>query len=395
MTSLIQSLRRRPAESSQRNGAPWPQLSLDSWASWFNFGGLSYPNVPTQTLGGNHEEIGGDFRGYIEGAYKSNGVVFACILSRLLVFSEARFQFRQTRNGRPGDLFGTPALKLLEHPWANATTGDLLTRMLQHADLAGNSYTARRSRDRLRQMRPDWVTIIMGSDTRPEADATVDDLDLEVLGYAYHPRGPQAGGQPEILLREEVAHFAPIPDPSANFRGMSWLTPVLREIMADSAATAHKLQFFENGATPNMIVTFDPKVTQGQADEVQAAIRERQAGIANAYETMVLGGGATATVVGADMRQIDFKVTQGHGETRVAAAAGVPPIIVGLSEGLEAATYANYSQAKPPVRGRHAAAAVAQRRRVARVDHRRPQRRGPLVRRPRHPVPAGRRQGRC
>jgi hypothetical protein len=32
--------------------------------------------------------------------------------------------------------------------------------------------------------------------------------------------------------------------------------------------------------------------------------------------------------------------------TRIAAAAGTPPIIVGLSEGLEAATYANYAQAR-------------------------------------------------
>src|SRR5206468_3219708 len=34
------------------------------------------------------------------------------------------------------------------------------------------------------------------------------------------------------------------------------------------------------------------------------------------------------------------------GETRIAAAAGVPPVIVGLSEGLQAATYSNYSQAR-------------------------------------------------
>jgi hypothetical protein len=39
-------------------------------------------------------------------------------------------------------------------------------------------------------------------------------------------------------------------------------------------------------------------------------------------------------------------VTQGHGETRICAAARIPPIIVGLSEGLEAATYSNYGQAR-------------------------------------------------
>jgi hypothetical protein len=50
--------------------------------------------------------------------------------------------------------------------------------------------------------------------------------------------------------------------------------------------------------------------------------------------------------VGANFQQMDFKVTQGAGETRIAAAAGVPPVIVGLSEGLAAATYSNYGQAR-------------------------------------------------
>src|SRR5205823_2138143 len=32
-----------------------------------------------------------------------------------------------------------------------------------------------------------------------------------------------------------------------RWRGMSWLTPVLREIQADTATTRHKQKFFENG----------------------------------------------------------------------------------------------------------------------------------------------------
>jgi hypothetical protein len=61
---------------------------------------------------------------------------------------------------------------------------------------------------------------------------------------------------------------------------------------------------------------------------------------------MYLGGGVTAQVVGANFQQMDFRETQGAGETRIAAAGGVPPIIVGLSEGLAAATYSNYGQAR-------------------------------------------------
>jgi hypothetical protein len=70
------------------------------------------------------------------------------------------------------------------------------------------------------------------------------------------------------------------------------------------------------------------------------------AGVSNAYKTLFLAGGADVRVVGADLKQMDFKVTQGAGETRICAAGGVPPIIVGLSEGLQSATYSNYGMAR-------------------------------------------------
>jgi hypothetical protein len=44
------------------------------------------------------------------------------------------------------------------------------------------------------------------------------------------------------------------------------------------------------------------------------------------------------TVIGADMRQLDFKNTQGTGETRICAAGGIHPAIVALSEGLQGAS---------------------------------------------------------
>jgi phage portal protein BeeE len=147
------------------------------------------------------------------------------------------------------------------------------------------------------------------------------------------------------FLPENVAHFAPIPDPEARFRGMSWLTPVIREIVADRAATDFKARFFENGATPNMVVKFDLDSVEKMRPWIDL-FRESHEGAVNAYKTLFIGAGTDATVVGANLQEMDFKMTQGAGETRIAAAAGVPPVIVGLSEGLQAATYSNYSQAR-------------------------------------------------
>jgi hypothetical protein len=311
----------------------FPSLSIDEWAAMFGPYGLDFAGgFPFyQTLAGDREVIDSNFEGYVNQIYRTNGIVFACMMVRLAIFTEARFQFRQLRNGRPGDLFGTSALSILEHPWPNGTTGDLLARAIQDADLAGNCFLVRRP-GRIKRLRPDWMTIILGSENDPSIDAW--DVDADVLGYLYHPGGLRAGREPQTFLANQIAHFAPIPDPLATYRGMSWLTPIIREVMADGAATTHKLKFFENGATPNMVVTLDPSISGEKFKDWVDLFDADHKGLVNAYKTIYLGAGAKAEVVGADLQQLDFKLTQGAGETRIAAAAGVHPVIVGLSEGL-------------------------------------------------------------
>jgi phage portal protein BeeE len=332
------SLRRRPAEL-ERDDAP--ALGFQDWvdlvAGAFSFNGVQYTFA-----GASQEEIGANFAGLARSSYQRNGVVFACMGVRMRLFSEARFQFRQRRQGRPGQTFGTPDLAILETPWPNGTTGDLLTKMIQHADIGGNAFVARR-RSMLKVLRPDWVDIIVGSDSVDDVASW--DVDSEVLGYVYYPGGKTSGRPKVFFLAEEVAHFAPIPDPLAEFRGMSWLTPIIREVMADKAATDHKLGYFERGGTPNMTVKFNTEDLEKWKGFIEK-FRESHEGAHNSYRTLFLNSAMDATVVGSDLKQLDFKVTQGAGETRIAAAAGVPPIIVGLSEGLEAATYSNYGQAR-------------------------------------------------
>lgn len=306
---------------------------------------LQFLNAPTS---GDKEEIDSGFVSMVQTAYKRNGILFALNLARMSVFSQASFMFqRELDNGRPGELFSTAALDLLRKPWLNGTTGDLLSRMIQDADLAGNAFIARRDRAgnrRLRRMRPDWVTILLGSEEGPAENPW--ELDADVLGYLYEPGGRLSTEGAHLLLPNEVAHFAPIPDPEAAHRGMSWISPVIRELEADNAATAHKLQFFKNGATPQVVVSLDREVKEDQFKKLVAVMEAKHKGLRNAYKTWYMGGGADVKVVGKDLKQLDFRAVQGAGETRLAAAAGVPPVIAGFSEGLQAATYSNYSQAR-------------------------------------------------
>lgn len=315
-------------------------MSLSGIIDLLSYAGTTYPLLH-QSLTTPKEEIGGDYAGLVQGAYKANPVVFACMESRREIFSEIRFQFRQMRNGRPGDLFGTAELGVLEVPWPNGTTGELLSRMIQDADLAGNAYFARVG-DQLQRLAPPWVRIMLASRSNPEHPAWA--ADCQIAGYAYYPGGPEHGEDPVFYLPEEVAHFKPIPDPEARFRGMSWLGVILREVMADQGATRHKQKFFENAATPNLVIKSD--LMGEKFETLKKIITEKHEGVDTAYKTLVLAGGADVVPVGANFQQIDFKAVQGAGETRIAAAARVPPIVVGLSEGLAAATYSNYGQAR-------------------------------------------------
>ncbi len=306
-----------------------------------------------------------DFDTYVNQAYKDNGIIFSCILARQLVFSEARFQYRQRIIGRPGKYFGGPLLSILEKPFGpGSSTGDLLMRMESDASLAGNAYfttvddrgrIGKAARNgpgvRMARLRPDWITIIIGvpGDARPRPNA----VEAKILAYHYGPPAwsrfsvRQVGDVDEevTLLPDEVVHYAPIPDPDARFRGMSWLTPVLREIESDKAATIHKRRFFKGGATPSASVSFDRDVSTERFKEFIQIFNEQHTGADNAYKPLFLVG-ADVKPLTFDMQQLDLKGIQGAMETRIAAAARVPAIIAGLSEGLQASTYSNYAQAR-------------------------------------------------
>lgn len=307
------------------------RMSHNDWAEkYFSFDGHQYFGY--QTTSSNTESIDNDFVGYVNGAYKSNGIVFACNVARMRVFSQARFIYQKMNDGRPGDLFHNEALAALDTPWPTGTTGDLLSRAIQDADLGGNHYALKESEKRIRRLRPDWVDVLL---TVPPDEAVKSDI----AGHIYKPGGTANPDLWEVYpidgSKGVIAHWAPTPDPDAQYRGMSWLTPVLREISADKAATVHKGKFFTNAATPNLAISLKETVTKEQFKEFMQVMNSSHVGAENAYKNLYLGGGADVTVVGANLKQLDFKVTQGAGETRIAAAARIHPVLVGLSEGMQ------------------------------------------------------------
>jgi phage portal protein BeeE len=341
----------RAARTQRRKSFAQPPF----WA----YDALTWPFLSTTSASGDKEKIEPDFEGYIQGAYKANGIVFAAIAARQRVYSQARFAWREFRRGVPGDLFSTPELDLLHYPWPNGTTGELLSRMEVTASLAGNYYATvaddqgrigraamgSESR-RIVHMRPDWTTIVIDAPSgNPNA------LDARVVGYLYEPP-PVGGGVPRApavtLLPSEVCHYSPIPDPAAKFRGMSWLTPILEEVRADKLSTVHKTRVFQNGAMPALAMVFDKEVEEEAFKRFVAMFKAEHQGVDKAGKTLFVAGGADPRPLSVDFRGLEFSTTQGAGEIRIAMAAGVPAAILQIAKGLEGSSLnaGNYTASK-------------------------------------------------
>jgi HK97 family phage portal protein len=312
-----------------------PNVSITDWAKMFKPGGqVAFGGSRYQAFQMAQASAAG-------GYYDCNSVVFAVTTNRILLFSEARFQFQRLRGGKPGDLFGTPALASLEEPWLGANTRDLLSQAELDVACHGNSYWVRDDNypEYFLRLDPANVYIITERSTDAVYGATVGD---RVSAYAYKT----ASGRAVIYEPQNVAHYKPHPSTSNRFLGTSWLAACISDIDADEAITQHKQSALGKGGSIPYVVTMSPDTDPEQFDEFVARFRESHEGAENSGKTLFLGGGADIKTVGQSFQELSMKAVQGQGETRIAAAAGIPPVIVGLSEGLAAATYSNYGQAR-------------------------------------------------
>lgn len=294
-----------------------------------NFAFLNYGSVSGRAV--NSEGPPVDFDLFAEKFYKSSAVVFAVAQTRSRPFSEITFKWRpMDAHNVAYSLFGTKELSILENPWPMASTRDLLVRALQDVDIAGNFFAVREmgadGKPRIRRLRPDWVDIILSADPRVATSA-------DVIGYQYYPGGGTAA--PEIYLPEEMCHWAPIPDPSAHYRGMTWLTPALNDVMVEKETNRHKVSFFKRGAILSTMIVFPPGMGSDEAQTYKDRFESKYGGMMNSGRPMYIGGGIDVKVLETDFSKLDMKSIVGMAETHIAIAAGTHATVVGLSEGME------------------------------------------------------------
>lgn len=262
------------------------------------------------------------------GANVSSSIVFAAEAVRMALFAEATLKF-QAKDDK--HLFGNTTLGKLEEPWPGGTTGDLLARMEQDAGLLGQAYVwDPPGEDRLVRLRPDWTTIVSELVTVPNGTDRPGYYRRKIGYWHEPPKTLVNDGKGFMVPADECVHWAPIPDPTADFRGMSWLTPAVRDVQGDNGLADYKIKYLQNAATPNLLIKYAQKLHPGTVDAIRERVTARYGGVDNAFRTLVLDQGADSTVVGNSLSQMDFSGVSAVGVERILADAMVPGVLVGL-----------------------------------------------------------------
>jgi hypothetical protein len=297
--------------------------------------------------GSKPDEVDTNFVHRIQRIHNRHGVIAAAVATRALLVSQVRFRWRRV----DGSLYGTRDLLPLERP-GSKTRPELLASMEIDVSYSGTAVVARRDGELFR-LSPDKVKFILASNSDPtwSGDVMIPPFDAKVMGVIYHPGVSQQtgeSGQVEVFGPGEFAVWTPEPDPVFFWRGTSWVTSVVREMLIDGQVTDHESKFFEKAATPGLVFMMDPSRSPEEIKAYSDVVNDKFAGVANSYRNMFLGGATDVKVVGSAMSDLGLTELQGTFENRVAVRSRIPAVVLGTKESLSGSSLnaGNYSAAR-------------------------------------------------
>jgi len=267
--------------------------------------------------------------------YRQNELVFACIQEYITSASEAVLQVgNYDEDGNLVPTTNQRALQLVAEPNAAMDTVAFLEAMHMQLLIGGNVYlfTPRSAIGTISGMywlRPDRIRIIPNQMTG------------EAAAYRY-----TLDGQPYIIPAEFIGHHKTT-DPLNDWYGLGNLQVLAKMVNLDTDATDFARSVFENKGVPAGFLKVARRLnTQDEADQIRRNWHARFAGKANWQRIGVLDEDATYQELAPKMGEMGMVELRNVTESRICAAFGVPPIIVGAKVGLDSATYSNYGQAK-------------------------------------------------
>lgn len=275
-----------------------------------------------------------NFRGFALEGMSKNEVVYACVRTNAVSFSEMPLRVWK-QNGQhklPDEMH--PIRQLFRRP--NPFIRDEVTlweTLSTSYDIAGEwfLFKARNPAGRTVEIWP----------LRADAMSYVGGMESPVKTWLYTPPG---GSKPIPMDPMDVMHCK-ISDPLDPVRGLPPLRAAARAVDSDNLATDFIAKFMANNGVPSGALILKREYD----DELQKRLMKqwslRHAGAKNAGRLMVLWNEADFKQFTVTPRNMEFPDLRAISETRICMVFGVAPIIINSWAGLQRSTYANFAEA--------------------------------------------------
>ncbi|MGL4640915.1 MAG: phage portal protein, partial [Shewanella sp.] len=266
---------------------------------------------------------------------KSSTWVYACVRRIYENAASVPFVLEQKRGNDFVKIGTHEIIDVLERPSKNYSMDYLTSMALAHLNLTGNALWHVISVGPEGKKRPYEFQILKPSETRVLPGTGIIGDANEKTKYEI----TRAGLTKQILESSEVIHWM-LPDPENLLWGLAPLQAAARVVDTDIAAQRWNKNVIDNRGVTDYAFVFKDSLTKPQFELAREQVREQIA--TKGREPWVLGNGDVRSF-GSTAVDLDYANLRKLSREEIAAAFGVPLILLGVLEG---ATYANLEIAK-------------------------------------------------
>lgn len=269
--------------------------------------------------------------------YRRNAVVYACIRLLASAVPEAPLQVYQTGGKQDALIPNHPLRLLMQRPNPYLSEFEFWELTVTNLSIVGQAFWWK-ERSNVGQviglwpLRPDRIEPILGPTARGL-----------LAGWRYWLDGAHYD-----LPANDVLVFN-YPDPSDDtggvLGGLGPLQVLAREVDTDNEATSFVYAMLRNYAMPGIIITSKAKLNQAEANRLKENFASKY-GDMQRGRPAVIDADTTVQPLSHSLKNLEFPDVRALGEARIAAAFGVPAILVGLKVGLDRSTFNNMAEAR-------------------------------------------------
>lgn len=279
-----------------------------------------------------------DFAGYAQEGFNENAILYSAIMYKVRAATIAPLRAYGGTFDEPELLpADNPLQQLCIRPNRWQSQAEFQGQAEAFLNIAGNAYIMiDRQRGQtvpvaLHLLRPDRVFIVPSNSQK------------EIVGFIYVPEGKSVrDGTP--FLAQDIIHIK-LPNPLDPLEGLGYgLSPIssmAKSLDVDNSVTNYLKLFFQNGAMPPGLLSFDVPMDDGTVSRARERWMEIYGGSANWADVAVLDQGGKYQKLGLSFQELDMSMLDARNESRTVAPLGVPMTLIESRPSLVQSTYSN------------------------------------------------------